>query len=441
MSLDTSVSNLRPHLLVPSRGNVLLLLLGAAFAQCLLIKPATATPLEAETEALQAFDQVSAEIKARRFDRAEILLERVLMLQPEHAEARIELALLMASRGQQDSARALIQSLIDDPRTEPGQAQELNNLLVLIEKGNPFNPGSNPYSLKAPARTLPSWLGVDGKPRSGTSVHDELAQWRGEVNIGHSTNPMARTSAESITITLPDGPLSLPVVQAERSGLIMGTQLSRSSDSGGAELALQSTNVIGASTAARAIVWGRLPFAQSSATQRMPNILAYGHVQRGLDGQQRMQAGLAALHGQLKYSLFRYHELSVRDRGLTLRIEHQRPQWFGIDWHGLLERSKSTSGPQGYWRIALSGEYPLSEQAKMLVQWTGQEDTYEYSTLLENGAKRRMRAVHVAFEQRHALENGKVLIWRVFTGERQSNLSLFDYKETGLQISLVKKWQ
>jgi hypothetical protein len=441
MSYDTNACSPWPHLPAPLRANLLTLLLGTVFSLCLFNTLAKAAVLEAEIEALQALDQASAEIKARRFDRAEILLERVLMLQPENAEARIELALLMATRGQQDSARALVQSLIDDPRTELAQAQELNNLLILIQKGNPAAFGINPYSLNPPSRPLPSWLGTNGLALPGAKGRDDLAQWRGEVNIGHTTNPLARTSAESITITLPDGPLSLPLVQGAHSGLVMGTQISRVSDSSGAELAVQGTNVEGASTAARATAWGRLPTAQFVSTQRLPAMLVYAQIQRGLDGQHRLQGGLSAISGQQKYSLSSYHEINTHDRGLTWRVDHQQPQWHGTDWYATLERSKSSIGPQGYWRFALTGEYLVNDRSKFLVQWTRQDDTYEYSALLENGAKRYMGVANVAYEQRYDAGNGKVFMWRVFTGERQSNLALFNYKETGLQISMVKKWQ
>lgn len=394
--------------------------------------PAAANPLQPELEALQAFDQASAEIKARRFDRAEILLERVLMLQPEHAEARIELALLMAARGLQDSARALVQSLIDDPRTEAAQARELRNLLALIQKPQPQQPGLNPYSLNAPAR-------AQSAAPHAAQTSAQAPSWRGEVSLGHSTNPMARTSADAITITLPDGPLSLPLAQAERAGLTTGVHLSRSSASGGLELALQGTSVTDASTAARAVAWARLPLP-SHADATRPTVLAYAQAQRGLDGQHRSQIGLSALSGAQKYTLSSYQELGVRDRGLIWRLEHQSAPLWGSEWQALLERSKSTTGPQGYWRLGLSGEYPLNDRARLQFQWLHQNDTYEYSSLLENGARRRLGTVHVAFEQRHTLDHEKTLVWRVFTGERRSNLSLFDYQEAGLQLSLVKKW-
>jgi thioredoxin-like negative regulator of GroEL len=115
------------------------------FAGLFLVLAATAShsaDLQPEIEALQAFDQARTEINNQRYDRAEILLERVLMLHPENAEARIELAMLMARRGHNDGAQALVQSLLDDPRTEPDQFKALAALLQSMKKraGQPGQP-------------------------------------------------------------------------------------------------------------------------------------------------------------------------------------------------------------------------------------------------------------------------------------------------------------
>ena len=392
------------------------------FVQSLVTTPAAAAALEPELEALQAFEQASVEIKARRFDRAEILLERVLMLQPENAEALVELALLMAARGHEQGAQALVQSLIDDTRTEPSHVQALKSLHTLIQQGA-ADQGRNPYALNAPTR----------KPQSSSvqSGQAAAAQWRGEAHIGLSSNPLARTSADAITITLPDGPLSLPLAQAKHAGTMQGVNLSHSTNASGAELAVQGASVNGASTAARALAWGRLPQAPWWG-ETQPILLAYAQAHRGLDGQHRAQAGLAAISGQQKYSLTRYHEYNATDQGLIARIEHHQPRWLGIDWSASLERSVSNTGPQGYWRAVVAGEQPMGEQGKLLFQWSRQNDTYGYSSLLKNGARRHLEVLHVAYEQRHTLDHEKSLVWRVFTGERQSNLSLFEYKEIGL---------
>lgn len=395
----------------------------------LLSWPAAASPLQPELEALQAFEQAQTEIKARRGDRAEILLERVLMLQPEHAEARIELALLLYARGQQESSRALIQSLIDDPRAEADQIRELRKLLTLIRADRPQQHGINNDNPTAdPTSPSPP---VQRATRTPT--------WRAEVNLSQSTNPLARTSAKAIAITLPDGPLVLPLSEFQRSGSLTGAHLSRTTERGGAELDFQGTNVSDSGLAARAIVWGRVSLT-SWKNNKQPTLLAFAQAQRGLDGQRRTLLGLNANSGSQKYTLLKYNDLSVGDSGLIWRIEHQPSKIWGTEWQALLERSNSTKGPQGHWRFGLTGEYPFNDRSKLQVQWSLQKDSYAYNQFLNSGAKRQLETTHVAYEQRHYLNHEKTLIWRVFTGERRSNLLLFDYKDSGLQIGITKKW-
>ena len=408
--------------------------------QALVMAEGHAAPLQPEQEAQQAFEQARAEISSRQYDHAEILLERVLMLQPEHAEARIELALLMARRGHIDGAQALLQSLLDDPRTEPEHAQALRTLKAQINKA----PSTlvNPYALD----TREAAVRLSAAAALGTTTeHPAPVSWRGEVGLTASSNPLARTSSGAITITLPDGPLSLPLSQTAKSGALTGATLSRTTATHGAELAVQRADVSGTTTAARALLWGQLPLARwlpdgLQAAHGLP-VLAYAQVQRGLDGQHRAMAGLTGAFGAQRLSLSHYEEYSTSDRGTVIRAEHNQPRLWGTDWQASLERSRSSSGPQGYWRAGLSAEHGLGAGRKLLAQFTHQQDTYPYSGLLQSGAQRHLTTAYVAFEQQMQLRGEKVLIWRVFSGERRSNLELFNYNELGAQLSMVQNWR
>jgi len=407
-----------------------------------LAQAAQAAQLQPELEALQAFEEALAEISTQRFERAEILLERVLMLQPENAQARIELALLMARRGHTEGAQALVQSLLDDPRTGPAHAKALISLKNQLKK-TPYAL-SNLYALdtrEAAARLSAAAKGLD-QPSAAEPV---AAAWRGEASVSASSNPLARTSSGAITITLPDGPLSLPLNQTAKSGALAGATLSRSTATQGAELAVQQTDIPGTTTAARAVVWGQLPLAQwlpiSMKADQLPPLLGYAQVQRGLDGQNRAIAGLTAVLGEQRLSLSHYDEYGINDRGTVVRAEHNQSSLWGTKWQASLENSNSDVGPKGYWRAGFFAEQTLGDGRRLLVQMSHQQDTYAYSALLQDGAKRRLSTAHVAFEQHLALKNEKVLIWRVFRGERRSNLELFNYNELGVQLSIVQHWR
>ena len=240
-------------------------------------------------------------------------------------------------------------------------------------------------------------------------------------------------------------PLSLPLSQTAKSGSLSGVTLSRTTATNGAELALQRADVSGTTTAARALAWAQLPLKQwlpdSLQPDRLPPVLAYAQAQRGLDGQHRAMAGLTTVLGAQRLSLSRYEEYGTNDHGTVVRAEHNQPRWLGADWQATVEHSDSAVGPQGYWRTGFSAERALGNGRKLLAQLTHQQDTYSYSALLQDGAKRRLTTVHVAFEQHIALKSEKVLIWRVFSGERRSNLELFNYNELGTQLSIVQNWR
>lgn len=400
-----------------------LLCLASAF----MVNASHATELQPLQEALQAFKQAQAEIDSQRYDRAEVLLERVLMLHPEHAEARIELALLMARRGHGEGAQALLQSLIDDPRTQAEFAEALRGLKDQINKGFPAA-----GSLGAPK---------DQEPNTRLSA----VAWRGEASISSSSNPLARTSVDAITITLPNGPLSLPLNQAAQSGTVIGLTLSRNTATYGTELAVQNASVSGTTPAARALLWGALPLSQwlpnAMENAGVPPVLAYAQLQRGLDAQHRSQLGVTAVLGAQRISLSHYEEHSVSDRGTTVRVEYHPARFWGTDWQASLEHSNSSVGPQAYWRTGLGVEKALGQGSKLLYQLTLQKDNYSYSALLRGGAPRKLSTAYVAFEQQMSMKGEKAFIWRAFSAQRRSNLELFNYNDIGVQLSIVQNWR
>lgn len=416
-----------------------------------------ATLLQPELEALQAYSQARDEIRAGRYDQAEILLERTLMLQPEHAEARIDLVLLMAGRGQLDAALALLKSLQDDPRTEPPYLQALAELQQQLRRGE--LPQLNPYAIGpeklwagrsatlglAPARAGTGLRTPQGESASNQSQGERAAPWRAELSYAASTNPMARTSAGTITLTPVEGPVTLPLSTSPHPGRVLGTSLSYNTETHGAEFWAQHSDIDNAHNAGRAVFWARLPSPEGwlpgAGFQNMPPVLGFVQTLRALDGQRRVLTGLSSTSGANRLSLTRYHDATTSDHGWQIRLDHSRRQWLGADWLASLERSNSTVGVQGYWRTSLGAELPLGEGRKFMGQWAHHQDTYAYSELLQQGAKRHLNTVYVAFEQQRRLEGQKILIWRVFRDERRSNLELFTYKDFGTQFSLVQNWR
>ncbi len=426
-----------------------LLALAGALALALpgAVRPAGAsTPLQAEQDALQSYEEARLALASGRLDEAELLLERVLMLMPEHAEARLDFALLLARRGQTDAARALILGLAQDPRTPADHATQLRALAARLPNG------------EAPQASTAAALRQAARPLSPASA-PAAALWRVEAALSASTNPLSRTGAEGVVLTLPDGPVTLPLSTRPQAGTVAGAGLLRLQGTTGLDVSVQRMDRSGTATAYRAAAWGALP---SPAPQTgLPPLQWQLQTLRGFDNLRRHSAALAAPWpgGAQRLVLGAYAEPTQQDHGWLLRAEHRgiTPQegavapaglfgLAGLQWQASAERSASTVRAQGYWRINLAVEAPLGPGRRLQAQATAQEDTHLYSPLLENNSRRRLLITYIGVEQQLPLAAlgplgaGHQLVFRAFSTQRASNLSLFAFRDSGLQIALMRQW-
>lgn len=379
------------------------------FLACLALVSAhtvgTAALLDPSLEAAQAFEQARQALDEQRLDRAELLLERVLMLEPDHAEARVEFALLMARRGQPDTARSLLQGLADDPRTPVSYREQL---LALISRINPAPP----------------------------VARESAALWRLESGLTWSSNPLARTGADEISFTTPDGPIALPLVNKPRQGAVAGFALSRSHADQGVEVMLQAADVAGSQPAARLALWGTWPKALGG-----PSLQWSAAAQQGFDGARRQTVGLTWSGQAVRGSLYRYAEPELADRGHLLRLEAQTPALIGLQGMAHLERAASSVKPQGAWKAGLTAQATAPGRIRFQLQWTGQRDTYGYSPLLAQGAPRWLSSTQAVAEKTLPLDSGKTLTFRVLTTQRRSNIELFAFREAAFQLQVGKMWR
>lgn len=369
--------------------------------------------LAPDDDARESFAQARQALQEQRYDRAELLLERTLMLQPDNAEARIELALLMARRGQADTARALLAGLAEDPRTPPVHRQRLLQLIQGLAPG-PQAVAQGP----APPRAQPLW--------------------RAEAGLAWSTNPLARTSAQEIAFTTPDGTVPIALTGRPVQGAVGSLALSRVGPQAGMELALQAVDAPGLQPAARWAAWGPAPSGWDLAALQWSL-----SAQQGVDGARRHLAGLSWAGPQHRWSVFRYSEPSLADRGHLLRLEVQAAQGLPPGAQALvsLERSSSTLKDQGTWRMGLQAQAQLPSQLRLQAQWSGQKDLHAYSPLLANGAPRWLSTLQLALERPVSWGSGKTLTFRVLTTERKSNIELFAYRESALQLQFAQMWR
>lgn len=429
-----------------------LLALAAALALALpgALRPAgAATPLQAEQDALQSYEEARLALAGGRLDEAELLLERVLMLMPSHAEARLDFALLLARRGQADAARALILGLAQDPRTPADHATQLRALAARL-------PNTETPQASAAAATAAAPRPATGALPLSTPTAPPPTLWRAEAALSASTNPMSRTGAEGVVLTLPDGPVTLPLSTRPQAGTVAGAGLLRLQGPTGLEVSVQRMDRSATAAAYRAAAWGVLPSPAPQAG--LPPLQWQLQTLRGFDNLRRHAAALAAPGpgGAQRLVLGAYAEPSQQDRGWLLRAEHRGGQatdgpaappspWglAGLQWQASAERSASTARAQGYWRLNLALEAPLGPGRRLQAQATAQHDTHPYSPLLENNSRRRLLTTYLGLDQQftwHAVAPGHLLTLRLFTTQRSSNLELFAFRDTGAQLLVARAW-
>lgn len=410
------------------------LVLGQTFVSTM----AHSAELKPAEEAAQAFAQAMIALKQGQQEQAELLLERVLMLSPENAEARLELAGLFAQRGRVVSAKLMLESLESDPRTPAEHKLQLRKLIAELSMA--MNATDNEkQTIKA---STP--IGQPAVQTATTQIEFSLTQ---------SSNPLARTASEGITFTLPEGPVQLPLSVKPIKALARTFQLSHEPlefQNAGVEIYLQSlepgmAQIAQSQTAVRLSAWGSI---QTDKRLQLQNPLQWHYqAQQGLDGLRRQSLSLAY---PFDYAGLAWRGVAVHyqepttaerqgDRGQALRLE-QKGMTGTLTWLVHAERSASQVFEQGYVRAGLFAELvPLPKllpQTRITAQISDQRDTHSYSSLLLNGAKRQLISSLVAIEQQAKLEKEKVLIFRAFSAERRSNLELFNYKDVGVQLLL-----
>lgn len=388
----------------------------AILALLLAIAPAISqgTPLKPAEEAEQALEQARQAIADRALDRAELQLERVLMLVPEHAEARVMLASLMAQLGRLETALLLLQSLIEDPRTAEDYRQRLRSIYLLIAQAPRL----------ASLTRLPQRLAPESAPQT---------YWRAELGLGQSTNPLSRTNASDLPLTIADSVINLPLSERPKRGNQLQASIGRIGQESGFDLNLAQVRPLGAESAAesaRLSAWG--PIAGSYYWQ--------AQAQQSLDQQRRYTLGFSFAEARHRLTAAAFNEPSRDESGQFLRYEHRVYPALGGLWSASLERGRHLNRTPDYWRAALSGEYSLGKQRFLVVNWGYQADLSGYNPLLENNSRRWLDTRSVVFEQHIALSKQKVLVLRGLATERRSNLTIFSFRDLGLQVSFIATW-
>lgn len=401
-------------------------------------------------EAAAAWDEAQAALAARDWVQAELLLERTLMLAPDHAEALLQLAFVLVQRGRAESAGGLIAALEHDPRTPPAHRARLAELRAALAAAT---------------------AAADATPRTAATTAAPTARTTLQLSLAASSNPLALTSARELRLTTPGGDLILPLARAAVPGQLWGLGLSHRT-AGGLDLdalALRS-NAPGARDAWRAALALPLPLAlpapapaaSGAPTPALPLQLQLS-AQRALDGSQRHTAlasracapppaadETATSSASATACGLGLFEESTGRRGLLLRAAHARNLapadglGHAAPIQSLLwaeyETVRHTSQPD-LLRLGAQARWSPSAAWQLQALWHWQGDRQGYSPLLAAGAPRRLHTAQLSAQWRlPATVATGTLDLQLSLARRWSNIALFAWQEASVQLRWQRHW-
>jgi hypothetical protein len=413
---------------------------------------ATAAAAAAETEATNAqaseaqaqaaYEAALAALAQQQWGQAELLLERALMFQPEHTQALLQLATLLAQRDRLESAQALIAMLLQDPRTPPAHRRQLQALLDSTR---------SPFLLNAQATA------------TGSSSETLRPPGRTQLlfSLGHSRNPLGVTSATQLTLTLPEGPVALPLATQARATAVASLALHHQTPSGFEIYAQSQTTALPqARSASRFAIAGPLG---------LPGHLWSLSTQTTLDGTTRQSAALIKTLAnsptlasqaadaqpatspapaapaaqftttQLTASLWR--EPNLGRSGWLLRAQRNFLPHASIPITTWGEYEHSGQGAPNALRSGVQASAALAPRWHLQSLLQAQADTSGYSPLLKNNAPRRLLSLQAELEYRwpEPLLGGQASA-SVYATRRWSNLPLFAWQDGGLRLAWLRQW-
>lgn len=375
-------------------------------------------------------------------------LERAVLLDPEALGARVDLALALAELGQPDALHELSQQLRHRADLPPA----LRARLYPDERRNAF---------ALPAVRLghalrPAWSAV------------------GEISllVGREGNLDRSPDLSELTLTLPDGPLTLPLESRPRAGAAALTAA-----------ALEIGYVPQPATALRSglILGARAAPARHATDWRQWQwVLGLSHAAYGVRGS--IDFGLAGVDGPLsepyrlrrltlaaesavgpcrsRLALDREHRVQSLTTSLNAAIDTwlgalQCPLGVGADWVWALDarlardRPAEPERPGGTQRSRGAGlrvAGSLGDAVALELAWFASRtrDAHGYSPLLENNAIRRIGLHQLSVEISAALYRAPgqrldaLLKWQA--ARQVSNLSLFRYRADSSYAGLRWRW-
>jgi hypothetical protein len=368
----------------------------------------------------------------QRYGEAAERLESALMIEPGHWQARIEYLVALEGSGEIPSARALIESLKDDPDVPQAIRQTLAN---------------------RPLPDLPLWR------EQGKTTYSSLT-----LTLGHDSNLLGSPAAGTLELTLPEGKVPVTLSRDNRPRPGTHTRIDyrhqqQWPNQDGQRLwhALFTGNLRHAPGVSKADYIAYEARVENAAYERGPYLQAHllGAINR--NGEFYRQGGLEAgwertrsgqlcrlrLGGEYQH---RSHPLSKQldgqYSGILLRNLCVSPGW-KMELRIGQDRATHDQRPGGdRQRIQMALGHAINWQAARLyldAEFEYIDDRKGYSPLLENNLKRNIK------RQLYRIEFNKPLFAMEFLAgvelaKQRSNLALFTTESRSIYIGLRQLW-
>jgi hypothetical protein len=401
-----------------------------------------------QAEAVRALASARAAMAQRDWGTAELLLERALLLHPDSVEALIELAQLLAHRGRTTESLAIAVALRADTRITLAQARDLAVIVARVEKLQKAH-GATVRSAAPETHSAvldPQEAAARRRRPDGALPTVPEWRWRLEAQLGRSSNPKVLTAARSIDLTLPDGTLQLPLESRPVAAGYAGATVSAVAPLGTEFLVqVQQLALPNQQPALRAgALWPlgalAIPAISAAAAPDVGAALAL-RLQRYPDGTQRTQADVhLALATRWAMQVGFYEEPDRVRRGSSARLEWSVPAAIGQSVAWLEGEGNRASGAPGWWGYGLRWAQASASGWSWQAQLQTQQDTAGYNPLLEYNARRVLKTGQLSLDRPIGSLSQDPLRIRLYFSKRISNLALFSWTDSGLQLIYQRAW-
>lgn len=374
--------------------------------------PGHAASADLADDPVQSYAAAREALRTGQWGVAELLLERTLMLQPEHAEALLDLAGLLAQRGRTDGARALVAMLLADPRTPAAHRERLQALLNQAEvASNARQDGDGSMTQVAPA-----------------------ARTVAQISLGYSRNPLLATSAGQIELTTGGGNVVLPVADAPRAGSVLQGVFQHQWPSGlGLSLNWQQASGPESVSGGSVQLAGPLGAAAPAWSWELG-------AQQSLNGGERFFAGMTREWQGIGLTLGVFDESQANRRGWLARAQRTSLPTPASRLQSWAELEHAVQGATSAVRLGAQWRERLASRWDGAADFHLQADTTGYSPLLANNAPRRIATGRISVDYL-LLDLAKLgrVVATGYTSRRWSNLSLFSWVDYGVQLAWLPK--